>query len=135
MEKIDREEFLKLFKTLPLNLKNALFAEETGSNIEKICRRNDIDDKFSDLLNLTGQVLIGLLPVEELEKILVRDLELSMEKSKKVAREIIRFVFFPVKNDLTDLYGIGSPSEKIFEKESASSSAPVQSDTYRESLD
>ena len=135
MEKIDQEEFLKLYKSLPLNLKNALFAEETGSNIEKICHRNNIDDKFSDILDLTGQVLIGLLPIEELEKILIRDLELNMEKSKKVAREITRFVFFPVKDDLVNLYGIASLSEKIFKKENTPSFAPPQSDTYRESLD
>ncbi len=135
MRKIDQEEFIKLYKTLPQNLKDALFSEETGSNIEKICRRNDINEKFSDILKLTGQVLIGLLPIEDLEKVLIRDLELSMEKSKKVAREIIRFVFFPIREDLTDLYGIESPSEKIFEKEEVSTSTSVQSDTYRESLD
>ncbi len=135
MEKIDQEEFIKLCKTLPRNLRDALFSEETGNNIEKICRRNGIDDKFSDLLELTGQVLIGLLPIEDLEKILIRDLELSMDKSKKVAREIIRFVFFPIKEDLTKIYGIGSLSEKKLEEDVVTSRSQEQKDAYREPLE
>lgn len=129
-----QEEFWKLYKTLPQNLKDSLSAEETGNNVEKVCQRHNINDKFSDILNLVGQVLLGLLPIEDFKKILVRDVGLDMTKSKNVAREIIRFIFFPVKEDLLQLYGIESLSKKVFKEESESPS-PIQQDTYRELIE
>ena len=42
MKKIDQEEFVKLYKTLPPRLQSALFSEEIGNNVEKICRRYEI---------------------------------------------------------------------------------------------
>ncbi len=129
-----QEEFWKLYKTLPQNLKDSLFTEETGNNVEKACKRHDVNEKFSEILNLTGQVLLGLLPIEDFEKVLIRDAGLSMAKSKEVAREVIRFVFFPIREDLIQLYGIGSASEKIFKEESRAPSF-IQQDTYRESVE
>ncbi len=130
-----QEEFQKLYKDLPRELQDALFSEETGNNIDKICRRYDIEDKFSDILNLVGQTLLGLLPIEEIEKVLIRDVGLSMSESKEISREITRFIFFPVKDGLTEVYGIGSQSEKVLEKEEAIPVTPQESDSYRESIE
>jgi len=127
-----QEEFWKLYKGLPINLQNALFSEETGNNIEKICRRYDIEDDFSEILNLVGQVLLGLLPIEEFEKVLIRDVGINMSNAREISREIIRFIFFPVREELTELYGLGSPSEKILGEEPTPSTK--QEDAYREPL-
>ncbi len=132
MKEVDKEEFLKLYKTLPPNLRDALFAEETGNNIEKICRRNQLEDSFPDILNLTGQVLLGLLPIEDFDKVLIRDVELSISKAKEISREISRFVFFPIKEDLAQLYG-GISTMKL-EKE-AQEVPDTNKDAYREPLE
>ncbi len=130
-----QEEFWKLYKELPKNLQESLFSEETGNNIEKICRRFDIEDRFSEILNLTGQVLLGLLPVEEFEKVLIRDVDISMSDAREISREVMRFIFFPVKDDLTKIYGTGSLSEKKLEEDIVISKSQDQKDTYREPLE
>ena len=129
-----QEEFWKLYKELPKNLQDSLFSEETGNNIEKICRRYDIEDKFSEILNLTGQVLLGLLPVEEFEKVLIRDVNINMSNAREISREVIRFIFFPVKEDLVQVYGLGSLSDKKIAEE-ISSTPREEKDTYREPLE
>jgi len=129
-----QEEFWKLYNSLSPGLKDALFAEETGNNLEKICKRHQIEDKFSEILNLTGQILLGLLPPEELEKVLVRDIQLNIAKSKEISREIIRFIFFPVKDELTRLYEMTSSSEKLFKEEEQTPSV-ASKDTYREVIE
>ena len=129
-----QEEFWKLYKDLPKNLQDSLFSEETGNNIEKICRRYDIEDKFSDILNLTGQVLLGLLPVEEFEKVLIRDINISMSNAREISREVIRFIFFPVREELVQVYGLGSLSDKKMAEE-ISSAPREERDTYREPLE
>ncbi len=130
-----QKEFWKLYCSLPLKLKDVLFADETGNNLEKICKRHQVEDKFSEVLNLVGQVLLGLLPVGELEKVLVRDVKLSMAKAKEMSREIIRFIFFPVKDELTRLYEMTSSSENIFKEEEGEDSSVTSKDTYREIIE
>ncbi len=132
MKKIDQEEFVKLYKTLPPRLQSALFSEEIGNNVEKICRRYEINDKFSDILNAISQTLLGLLPIEDFEKVLIRDVGINMSQSKEIFREITRFVFFPIRDDLAEVYGTGSESEKILEKTEEIPS--VSEDAYREPL-
>ena len=39
-EKYTKEQFWKLYETLPQELKDTLFAEETGDDIYNICKRN-----------------------------------------------------------------------------------------------
>lgn len=126
------KEFWELYETLPDNLQKMLLDEGVGGNVEKICKRYDIENKYFDILNLVTQTLLGLLPVEEFKKILIRDVGLSISISEKVSQEIVRFIFFPVKKELVELYGAESPSEEILKKESA---AIPKKDSYREPIE
>lgn len=100
------EQFWQLYKKLPQELKEALFAEETGEVIDVICKRNGVEENLGDIINYVGQVLIGILPPEEFQRILEKELELEKEVAKKVFYEISRFVFYPVKAILEEIYKV-----------------------------
>jgi len=107
LKKYTREQFWKLYKTLPQELKDALFSEETGDNIASVCERNEItNDARGDIVDLVGQVLVGVLPAEDFQSELEKELKIKKEIAKKAAQEINRFVFYPVKPALDQLHGM-----------------------------
>ena len=138
-EEMNPEQFWKLYKKLPQELKDALFAEETGVNISEICQRNNILENFSQIVDLVGEVLLGLLPPEEFPVVLGKTILLEEETVKRITHEINRFIFFPVKESLADLYRLGpSISEKTVEPIAKKIPRPTiseESDIYQESIE
>ena len=139
-----REQFWKLYEKLPQELKDAVFAEETGDNISDICERNGVGEKLGDIVDNAGAVLIGVLPPEDFQNKLEKDLEIQPDVAKKVAQEIYRFIFYPVKPALDELYKIGGggkeksaeaataiETERVEEKPAG----PPRKDTYREMVE
>ncbi len=137
-----REQLWKLYEKLPGELKEAIFSMETADNVYDICQRNNIeDDRISEIARYVGRVLLGILPLDEFQETLETELKLKRDKAKKVAQEINRFVFYPVKSSLEELYGIEiappakpkiAPPPKPSEEEPV---APPQKDTYREPVE
>lgn len=149
-EKFTREELWKLYQKLPQELQEAIFSEETADNIWNICERNEIkEEKMSKVAEYIGQVLLGILPPDEFQKILEKELKLKKEVTKKVFHEIYRFIFAPVKESLVELYKIEiTPSTKPPEAPPAtkppevsppeappSEEKPKKPDVYREPLE
>ena len=106
-EEVPPEQFWKLYEKLPKELQEAIFSTETAGNIWLICERNELlDVDISKISLLVGDVLLGLLPPEEFQKTLEKEVKLKEEVAKKVAQEINRFIFYPVKSALEELYKI-----------------------------
>jgi hypothetical protein len=131
-EKFTQEQIWKLYEKLPQELKRAVFSEETANNIWDICIRNGIeDDRISEIARLVGRVLLGLIPPDELQKILEKEIKLSPEIAKKTFQEINRLVFSSVKYSLTELYKTPAKPLKKAEEEPP----PAESDVYREPVE
>lgn len=106
-EKYTREQLFKLYEKLPDELKDAILSEGTADSIESVCKRNNIEgENISKVAEYTGRVLLGVLPPDEFQKTLEKEVKLKKEVAKKVAREINRFIFFPVKSSLEEIYKI-----------------------------
>jgi hypothetical protein len=99
-----QKELSKLLGTLPEDLRDALLSEETAERIEGICKRYGVGEKTPKIAEYTGQILIGLLPPEELPKALMEELAIEGERAEKISREINRFILFPVKDSLQEFY-------------------------------
>lgn len=126
------EEVWKLYDKLPQELQEAIFSVETAKNMGEICKRNEIEDKVSEIAKRVGYVLLGLLPPEDFREYLEQ--ELGKETAKSVSHEINRFIFFPVKQSLAELYKPveagttpGKPGPKP--------TAPEKEDVYRETME
>lgn len=142
------QEFWKLYETLPQELKDASFSEETGDIIYAACERNEVMASLPVIVDAVGEVLLGILPPEEFEKRLV-DIKIPPEKAKKIAREISRFLFVPNQQAIAALHIPQKESVYIPIKETAAPAAdapssqskqrakqrPSGKDAYRESIE
>jgi len=103
VQKLSSEQFWKIYQKIAPELKETYSSEETGNNIYSACEKNDVLDNLEDIIILTGNVLLGVLPQndfqEEVEKICT-----DAQVAKKVSQEINRFVFLPVQNLLQNFY-------------------------------
>lgn len=129
------EQLWPLYEKLPEDLKEAIFSEKTANLIHDICTKNGMEKEMSEVAKYTGYVMLGLLPPDEFQKTLKEELKLKNDLAKKVALEITRFIFFPVKESLEAIYKI-----KI-EKPARPAQAPERAaekpkkDIYRETLE
>jgi len=135
-----KEQLWKLYEKLPEELKEAVFAEETANNIDDICTRNGIEDnRISEIARYTGRVLMGVLPPEDFQETLEKELKLEKDLAKKVSQEINRFIFYPVKASLEELYKIEiAPPAKptgITPPPEEKPPVPPGEDIYRESIE
>lgn len=135
-----KEELWKLYEKLPEELKEAIFSERTAENIFNICSRNGIEDeRISKIAKYVGRVLMGLLPPNEFQGILEKELKLGKEMAKGIDREVERFIFYPVKADLEKIYKIeiappARPTRITPPPEEKPPSSP-KADVYRELIE
>lgn len=134
-----QEELWKLYEKLSSELKEAVFSQETADHIWNICERYDIDE-VSEVAKLSGNVLLGILPPEYFQETLEKEIKLEKEAAKKIAQEINRFIFYPVKPALEELYKIEiTPSAKPTKVGPAPEEKPAEplgkEDVYREPIE
>ena len=137
------EQFWKLYDKIPQELKDALFSNETGNNIYETCKHNKVVEHHESIIDYTGQVLLGVLPPEDFQKILIKNLGIQQDLANKIAREINRLIFYPVRPFLEELYRIEiMPSEnkkggelKSDIPKTKEKPAPIGPDTYREPIE
>jgi hypothetical protein len=137
-----KEKFWKLYETLPQELKDALFSEETGNNIEDICKKNTAEENMGKIVDYVGKVLLGVLSPADFKEALEKDLGIDSEKARKIDQEIFRTIFYPVKSALEQISKAeSSPSDNLTEKTPAPlkeeniPSPPKKDDSYRESIE
>lgn len=131
MAEITRDQFWKLYEQLPSELKEAIFAGETADHIGDICERNGVaQEKIPEVARYTGRVLLGVLLPDEFQGVLEKEVGIKKDIAQQVAREINRFVFFPVKASLEQIHTIGlaklstTPSVQIAQATPGQSAVP-----------
>lgn len=138
-KELTQKQYWKLFQKLPNELKDQILSEETAKNILGICERNEVDiEQVSTIADYTGRVLLGILPPTEFQETLEKEAGVEKESAKKVAQEINRFIFYPVKPNLEELYKIEiAPPAGIKAAPSAKErpAAPLKEDVYRETIE
>jgi len=142
-KKYTSEQFWKLYEKLAQELKDALWAEETGNNIEDVCQRYEIEENLEDIVDLVGQVLVGVLPPEDFQETLGKELKLEKDTAKKVAQEINRFIFYPVRTELEKLYQtkVTAPIREVapipppVATEEIKQGGPKKEDIYKEPIE
>ena len=130
------EQLKKLYEKLPEKLKEAVFSKAIADNIADISEQNNLEkEKSLKLTKYVGYVFLGILPPNELEGILIKDLAINNDSAKKISDEIKQIVFSPLKESLETLYGSfnipeSSPKPAPFVKK-----GKLDKDTYREPLE
>lgn len=131
-----KEQLWKLYDHLPAELKEAIFSAETADAIYDTCIRNGIEEsRIPEFASLAGNVLLGLLVPDDFQIALEKELKIKKDIARKIAQEINRFVFFPVKNHLAALHmtGITRPTEPAkFNQEKPAEEKPAIEESARE---
>lgn len=104
--KQEREKYLKLYKELPEDLQEAAFSVEVDDNINDICKRHEVYDRVDKITEYIGKVFFGLLAPDNFQEALEKEVGIEAGTAKRVAMEIYRFIFHPVKESLEGLYKI-----------------------------
>lgn len=139
-----QEQIDRAINSLPEELKEALFSIETADAIRNACTKQGVvDERLGKIAETTGYVLMGLVQPSQFENILKKDIGLKKMSAEEIAREINRFVFFPVKAALEQLHEIPaqkplskSPGPNVDKKEITSEKPRrTSSDKYRESIE
>ena len=138
---ITPEQFWKLYGHLPAELKETIFSQETADHIYDSCIKNGVaEEKVSQVASLAGDVLLGLSLPEDFQKSLEKEEGIKKDAAVNIARDITRFVFFPVKESLRQLHTIAAATSAaaktpIQTPEPQAPVAPKGQDTYRESFE
>lgn len=104
-EQYTREKLWSLYKNISEELKDALWSEDGADAIYEACARNDVSAEDSrKVQRQSSYVMLGLTPPEEFAAALEKEVGLKKPVAKKVAQEIFRTVFFPVRIFLSELY-------------------------------
>lgn len=131
-----REQIRKLYETLPQELKDAYTSAETGDIILNTCIANDVEEKLPIVVNCVGNVLLGVLPLNEFPKELETKMKVKPEVAKNVVNQLNRLIFFPVKNSILSLYEENFGPEQATEIIKEETVEPLSADDdYREKVD
>lgn len=103
------KQYEELFQKLPEELQEAVFSMETANTIFRTCFRNDVKE-VSKVAARVGDVLLGVLSPAEFQRTIEKELKLSKKQAEAVAQEINRFIFYPLRPLLEELYKIELPS-------------------------
>ena len=116
--KYTSEEIEKILQNLPEELKEALFSLETAEVINNACEEYGIiDERVGKIADYVGQIIMGLLPLSEFQKTIEKEVVLPPVLAKVIAQEINRFIFYPIRPALEQLYEVKVTSpEKTLEK-------------------
>ncbi|MDD5016263.1 MAG: hypothetical protein PHW73_14410 [Atribacterota bacterium] len=151
MQKIPKDQAWKIYETLPKDLKQAIFSEETANSILSACQRNGLaNQQTSQVAELIGYSLMGLLPLENLTQEIAQATNATSAQASQIFNEINRLVFYPIKNFLDELYNL-NPKEKPAEQSTSKieslqtepqrpktftpQSPPKEDDSYREAVE
>jgi hypothetical protein len=132
-----KDQIWELFEQLPEELKDAIFAVKTADEIHMACEKNNVEkEKIPAIAKLTGNVMLGILPPDEFQTALEKKIGLKPDVAKKVLSQINRFIFFPIRNELEQLYKITSSQKDSSSDATVTEKKPfsLKPDTYRESL-
>ena len=141
MPNYPREQLLDLYKSLPKELQVAIFSADNADKMLDICKRNGVnDDKIiSEIAKNSGYVMMGVLPPSDLQKTIEKEAGLKKEIAEKVAWEISRFIFLPVRQFLEPLYnmnfGKSDSASGLIAKVEKPASKKKSSDSYRETVE
>lgn len=105
---MDKEQFIRFYKSLPEVLQNAYFSEENVRFIDSLCKENNFSENQKiQIFYFIYDVLLGLVPIEEAQNIFEQEIEIESKKmNQKIYIQIYRNIFSPIKESLISLYKI-----------------------------
>lgn len=144
------EQVEQILQKLPPELKEMMFSLETADNVGEICNRYGVtNERVTEIAKYAGYVLMGLIMPSEFPQLVEKEIKVPKKIAQELAREINRFVFYPVKPALEQLHSMevgtrakersgeeATPTEEMAQQvEQKVPGTPRKEDSYRESIE
>lgn len=120
------QQIKERYKTLPQDLRDVYFSEETAEKLAVIGKANNLrTDQIGLLADETGLVMLGLTSTSEYIPNLAKRLGIDKELAKKVAEEVNSQIFSQMREAMQKIHGAqdrpaspkqGEPQNKIYEE-------------------
>jgi hypothetical protein len=105
MAKYTKEQLWDLYGALPEKLKEEMSSEENSNTVYKIGERNGLNVKNQYLLTkYVGYSFLGILPPDDMSKVLVKDLKINKKTAETIGQELSRLLFFPLRELFSKIY-------------------------------
>lgn len=113
INKIKKEEFLTIYRSLPQDVQAALFAEETAEKMMVVKNKFSIrDEVFGDLVKLVSRIMLGLINPKDFIKLIIEITSADTDTAQNIGQEINQTIFQPIRNSLIEIHNISDKLEK-----------------------
>jgi len=129
-----QEQYWEIYKKLPEEIREVGFSESTTRNIRRTCLKYNLtEEQVSEITKYVGQVLFGVLSLDEFQKVLEKDL--GSKTAKGVFQEIDHSIFSLVKDLIGPAPTGEAPSGIPEAKKPEIKPSPQKKDVYREPVE
>src|SRR3989338_2638565 len=112
MPEISQEELLKKYEELPEDLKTAMYSASTAEIIYEIGKKYGLNMEETGYLTVeVANIILGLNHPKNFISSLTDVPDIPKEKAVEIAQDINHQIFFPIREELKKLHGIGASSE------------------------
>ncbi len=103
-----------LYYSLPEDLQEWLFSEETANRLYSITQEKNILnlENARRVARIVGLVVLGEVPVKDFIRRLASDLGIDQPKAAALAKDINEQIFQPVRNSLMAVHGLNADSTR-----------------------
>lgn len=109
---ITQEELLKKYEELPEDLKKAMYSASTAEIIYELGKKYGLNiEETGDLTTEVAKIILGLDHPKNFISTLIDILGVPKEKAIEIAQDVNHQIFFPIREELKKLHGIGTSSE------------------------
>ncbi|MBI2577618.1 MAG: hypothetical protein HYV77_02105 [Candidatus Wildermuthbacteria bacterium] len=134
-----QEELWKLYKTLPEQLQEAIFSEETANHIGSACTKNQVPGNLVPRVAAqVGDVLLGLVRPEDFQKNLEKEIGLKKAATQGITQELNRFIFYPLRSTIDSLHKIGNAENSAIKEQpikvTSTSDANINTEQSQETI-
>lgn len=129
-----QDQIWERFEKLPKELKFAILSEKTAASIDKACN-NLGREKISTVAKAVGDVLLGILSMDDFEHRLSKELKIDEEDLQRILTELDSAIFSQIKPLISsfskEIEDIGN---KKFPLGRAVTKSNKKNDDYREPI-
>jgi len=105
---MDEQTFLKRYKNLPEDVKQAYGSVEVTEQLQNIGKKHQLHiDQVGALVDEVGWVMIGVTHPSNFVKKVAERLAIDKEQARKIAAEVNEQVFRPIRESLKRIHSIG----------------------------
>lgn len=89
---------------LPKDAQDVFFSPDTAETIHEAAKDEHILPRVSMLAEITGDVILGILPITQFRQTIQEELEVDEEKARRIAQKVRDKIFVKISGSLRKIH-------------------------------